>query len=532
MASPKEILNQIVETIKRLTFVQQIVAAGLVVVMFGGLLSLVFMGGKTNYDVLFSGLTPEDASSVVTKIKEQNIDYQLAENGTVILVPTGQVYDIRLSMVGQGLPRGGGVGFELFDKSSLGTTDFVQRLNYQRALQGELARTIRQFRQVKDARVHIATPKESVFIEDTKPPSASVSLTMTGRGKLATNEIQAIVNLVASAVPGLSSGNITVVDTAGRLLFRKDGDEDSMLTASQLEYQVKIEKTLRSKVESMLEEVVGVDKASARVTADIDFSQEERTEENYDPEGQVIRSEQLLTEQDGGGASADGIPGVKGQLATFTEAGGEGGGAAGVRRNNVVRNYEITRTTRRVQGASGVVKRLSVAVMVDGTYDDVEGKDSEITRTYIPRKSEEIAWFVKMTKNAIGFDEERGDQVEVVSMPFHISSIIEPKPDRTEKWRDLLEKVAMPLVLLIVAGAFLLFIVKPFIRLISEQRFLPAATEGSVGELAAAGTGVIEEEDLSLKPRAMSDKERFKKLAQSDPERAADLVRRWLREEM
>ena len=529
MASPKEILNQIVAIIKRLTLVQQIVAAGIVVLMLGGLLAIIFMGGKTNYNVLFSGLAPEDAASVVTKLKEQNIDYQLAENGTVILVPKGQVYDTRLSMAGQGLPRGGGVGFELFDKSSLGTTDFVQRLNYQRALQGELARTIRQFSQVKDARVHIATPKESVFIEDSKPPSASVSLTMVGRGKLATNEIQAIVNLVASAIPGLTSENITVVDTAGRLLFRKEGDEDSLQTASQLEYQMKIEKTLRSKVESMLEEVVGVDRASARVTVDIDFSQEERTEENYDPEGQVIRSEQLITEQDGGGESAGGIPGVKGQLATFTEAGGAGGGVAGLRRNNVVRNYEISRITRRIQGASGVVKRLSVAVMVDGTYDEGEGKDGEITRTYIPRKPDEIARFVKMTKNAIGYDPERGDQVEVVSMPFHISSLVEPKPDPMEKWRSLLEKVAMPLVLLIVAGAFLMFVVKPFIRLLSEQKFI-AEGEGPVGELA--GAAVPTEEDLSLKPIAMTDKERIYKLAQSDPERAADLVRRWLREEM
>ena len=303
-----------------------------------------------------------------------------------------------------------------------------------------------------------------------------------------------------------------------------------MQTASQLEYQMKIEKPLRSKVESMLEEVVGVDRASARVTVDIDFSQEERTEENYDPEGQVIRSEQLLTEQDGGGASAGGIPGVKGQLATFTEAGGGGGTAAGLRRNNVVRNYEITKTTRRVLGASGVVKRLSVAVMVDGTYDEVEGKDGEeLTRTYVPRNPDEIAWFVKMTKNAIGFDEDRGDQVEVVSMPFHISSIVEPKPDPTEKWRALVEKIAMPLVLLIVAGAFLMFIVKPFIRLLSEQKFI-AVTEGPVGELADAT--IEEEEDLSLKPKTMTDKERIYKLAQSDPERAADLVRRWLREEM
>lgn len=531
MASPKEILGQILTIIKRLTPVQMTVAGILVVVLIGGLLALIFMGGKQNFNVLYSGLSPEDASAVVAKLKEQRVEYQLAENGTAILVPSGLVHDTRLDLAGQGLPRGGGVGFELFDKSSLGTTDFVQRLNYQRAIQGELARTIKQFRQVKDARVHIATPKESVFIEDTKPPSASVSLTMAGREKLATNEIQAVVNLVASAIPGLTSENITVVDTSGRLLFRKEGDEDSLLTASQLEYQMKIEKTLRLKVESMLEEVVGIDRASARVTADIDFSQENRTEENFDPEGQVVRSEQLLTEQDGSGAAGGGIPGVKGQLATFTEAGG-GEAAAGMRRNNVVRNYEITRTTRTVQGAAGIIKRLSVAVMVDGTYHEIKGEEGEVTRNYVPRGSEEIAWFAKMTKNAIGYDEERGDQVEVVSMPFHISTIVEPKPDKMEKWRNLLEKLAMPLVLLIVAGAILLFIVKPFIRLLSEQRFTTTvAAEGPAGEMPE-GVEVSEEEDLSLKPVKISDRERIYKLAQSDPERAADLVRRWLREDM
>ena len=532
MASPKEILDQVLAIIKRLTPVQMIVAGLLVVVLLGGLLALVFMGGKQNFNVLYSELSPEDASAVITKLKEQRVEYQLAENGTAILVPSGQVHDIRLNLAGQGLPRGGGVGFELFDKSSLGTTDFVQRLNYQRAIQGELARTIKQFRQVKDARVHIATPKESVFIEDTKPPSASVSLTMVGREKLATNEIQAVVNLVASAIPGLTSDNITIVDTSGRLLFRKEGDEDSLLTASQLEYQMKVEKTLRMKVESMLEEVVGIDRASARVTADIDFSQENRTEENFDPEGQVVRSEQLLTEQEGGGTAAGGIPGVKGQLATFTEAGGEGEPAAGMSRNNVVRNYEITRTTKTVQGAAGIIKRLSVAVMVDGTYDESEGENGDITRNYIPRSTEEIAWFSKMTKNAIGYDEERGDQVEVVSMPFHISTFIEPKPDRLEKWRNLLEKLAMPFVLLILAGAFLLFIVKPFIRLLSEQKFIPATAQGPVGEIPEGMEISEDEEEFSLKPKKMTDKEKIYKLAQSDPERAADLVRRWLREDM
>jgi flagellar M-ring protein FliF len=469
---------------------------------------------------------------VVAKLKEQRVDYQLSEGGSAILVPTAKVYETRLSLAAEGLPRGGGVGFELFDKTSLGTTDFVQKLNYQRAVQGELVRTIRQFKQVKDARVHIAAPKESVFVEDSKPPSASVSLTMTGQEKLAKEQIMAIVHLVASAVPGLTSENITVVDTLGHLLFRKEGDDASTLSANQLEYQLSVENTLRRKVESMLEEVVGADKALARVTVDMDFNQVDSTEESFDPDGQVVRSEQLLLEQEGAGEEGGGIPGVKGELATFTETAAGGGETAGVRKKNVTRNYEIAKKTRRVQEAVGSIKRLSVAVMVDGIYEEDKDKDGKKTLVYKPRSGEELDRFVKMTQNAVGFDPERGDKVEVAAMPFYLSSIVEPEADPLEKWRVLLEQVAVPFVLLLVAMAFLFFVVRPFLRLLSNQQY-ESRRQAEMAAKAVLGKAPGEEaEDLSLTPLGMTDKERMYKLAQSDPERAADLVRRWLREEM
>ncbi len=532
MASVKEIFNQAVSIIKNFSLTQKIIAGVLIAAVLGGLIVLSTMGSKTEYDVLYSGLSPEDAANVVAKLKEQRIEYQLAESGRAVLVPADRVYETRLNLAAEGLPRGGGVGFEIFDQTSLGTTDFVQKLNYQRAVQGELARTIRQFKQVQDARVHIATPKESVFVEDSKPPSASVSLTMAGQEKLSKEQIMAIVHLTASAVPGLTAENITVVDTFGHLLFRKESDDMSMLSATQLEYQLKIENALRKKVETLLEEVVGINKALARVTVDMDFDRVDVTEENYDPDGQVTRSEQFLLELQEGQRDAGGIPGVKGELATFTETGGAEGKTEGAHRKNITRNYEISKKTKHVQESIGTIKRLSVAVMVDGTYNESRDKDGKKTLVYKPRSAEELDHFAKMTRNAIGFDPERGDKVDVVAMPFYLSSVVEPEPDPLEKWRSLTEHLAIPLVLLVIAIALIMFVVRPFMKLLTQQqleaqRQAEFASQPSVEELSGE-----EQDDLSLKPIPLTDRERMYKLAQSDPERAADLVRRWLREGM
>ncbi|MBU0729249.1 MAG: flagellar M-ring protein FliF [Proteobacteria bacterium] len=537
MANAKEMLEQIATIFKEFSVTQKIAFAVILVVVVGGLYALTTTGGNLQYKVLFSGMTQEDASDIVAKLQEQRHLYKLSNNGATILVPADKVLDIRLAMAGEGLPRGGGVGFEIFDKTSFGTTDFVHRLNYQRALQGELARTIRQFQQVEEARVHIAVSKESVFIEDEKPPSASVSVKLRGREKLSPHQIQSIVNLVASAVSGMTTDNITVVDTMGRLLYRKQGNEEGVITANQLEYQVKIEESLRQKVESMLEEVVGIDRVRAEVTAEMDFDRIELTEENFDPETQVVRSEQLQAEGDSrGGADAQGIPGVKGDLATYADSGVASGGSANYNRNNVTRNYEISKVTRHIRESVGSIKRLSVAVMVDGTYDKKKDDQGDNTLQYKSRTPEEMQRFDKLVKNAIGYNEDREDKVEVVNMSFALSSIVEPEVDPMDKWWDMGERFSMPaFYLIIVLGVFLL-VLRPLLRILTSGP-VARATRPLTGQRFAAVVGgapgeeMEEEEDLTLHPKGMTDKEKIYRLAQSDPDRAADLVRRWLREE-
>jgi flagellar M-ring protein FliF len=526
MASP--MLEQVASTFTGLSSTQKVIGTLLLLVVVGGLLSIVLGDKKFDQQVLFSGLTQEDAAEVVNRLREQRIPYELASSGSTILVATGQVYETRLILAGEGLPRGGSVGFEIFDETSFGTTDFVQRLNYQRALQGELARTIRRFDQVAEARVHIATPKESIFIEDEKPPTASVSVHLRGRESLTKSQVQSIVNLVASAVPGLTPANITVVDTTGRLLFQRDGDDGAIFSATQLEYQSSVEEALRRKVESLLAGTLGSERVQARVTADIDFSRVNSTQENFDPDEQVVRSEQLLTEDDRKSSrSPQGIPGVKGELAGFGDADG-GMVGSGYSRNNVTRNYEISRVTRHVQEATGTVRRLSVAVMVDGSHEKVVDKDGNTSLEYRPRTSEEMQWLERIVKNAVGFNEERGDQVEVVNVSFALPQVADFQVDPMEQWRDLVEMLAMPVIYLMLAITFLLFVVRPFIRLLTTKQNEARKS----AELAAQKEqSQPREEDLSLAPRALSDQERIYKLAQSDPGRAADLVRRWLREE-
>jgi len=531
MASPSEMMQQMLAVIKEFSLLQKIMAGAVLAVVLGGMVMLSMGGKSTNYQVLFSSLSQEDAADVVAKLKEQRIPYVLDMNGTVVKVPADKVLETRLTLAGEGVPRGGGIGFEIFDKNTLGTTDFVQKMNYHRALQGELARTIRQFQQVQEARVHIAAPTESVFIEDKKPPSASVSVKLRGSAQLEQKQIQSIVNLVASAVPGLTEENITVVDTAGRLLFRKRGGELGQMSDSQLEYQQGMEKALRDKLETMFEEVVGAGKAIARVAVELDFNQVDTTEELFDPEGQVVRSEQLLNEDSAQpGSSPQGIPGVKGNLATYNETGEGAAGGANAKRNNVTRNYEVSKTVKRVKGAMGKIKRLSVAVMVDGTYEKGVGKDGKPTVTYVARTPEDLKWYEKMAKNAVGFDPERGDQLEVVSTSLAASLAPESTGDGFERWQGLIDRLAQPVIYLLVAICFVFFVLRPFFRLLSarqleEQRRV--MTPIKAGAVAAEGAM---EDDLTLKPIVMSDKEKIYKLAQTDPDRAADLVRRWLRQ--
>lgn len=531
MAPPKQILSQTADIIRNLTTAQKLVAATLLIAVMGGLLSLSLMETKRNYAILYSGMGQKDAAAVVDELKAQGINYELAEQGTAVKVPQGEVHEIRLNLAGQGLPKGDSVGFEVFDKRNLGATDFVQNVNYQRAMQGELARTIKEFGAVQDVRVHIARPKQSVFVEESEPVSASVSLSMNNSAGLSEREIKSVVNLVAGAVPRLSDKDVTVVDTTGRLLYPKDGvDSQSASAATKLKYTNEVERNLRHKLESMFDEVLGENKVVARVNAAVDFSEVDSIQKSYDPEEQVARSEQISRERGAGGGESQGVPGVKGELATAPQSEEGENTGEGYSRENEVRNYEISNKVVNIKEEVGSIERVSVAVMVDGTYEEVN-EDGKVVEEYEPRSSEDIAWLTRMTKNAIGYNEDRGDQVEVANMRF--KKIEKPEetaaPDTMEKWQTLVERAIMPVLTLVAILGFFLFVVRPFIKLLATQKEEGARVARETAD-SGAGEEVEEEEDIGLKPRGVTDRERIYKLAQSDPDRAADLVRRWLRE--
>ena len=511
--------------------------------------SLIYWNSKPEYQVLFSNLSTEDAGEMVNKLKEKKIPFQLSSNGTSILVAREQVYDTRLTLAAEGLPKGGGVGFEVFDRSNLGATDFVQKLNYQRALQGELSRTIRQIKEVEQARVHIVTPKESLFLEDQKKPSASVLIKTRSGMKLDAAQVEGIVHLVASAVEGLDSGNITMVDTSGKILFKRN--ESTLLgqmTSHQLDYQRNIEEGLKKKAQSMLEEVLGFNKAIARVSADIDFQQVDITEERFDPNS-VVRSEQKNSEKSSmisnarapAGGKAENPPVAKtpeDKGNTAPEEKGKAAPEAKARtaepvpvqsnhseRQNEVRNYEISRVNKRIKSPVGILKKISAAVIVDGTYKEVADAKGKKGREYQARPPEEMKSIEAMVKKAIGYDEGRGDQVEVINMPFSWSvAEEESKAVAGEWWKEYILISYKPLVSLILAALFIFFVVRPLLRRRSSQ----PQEEGAY--LPKTSLPPALPPDVSQQPKPSDRKTQTVQLIQENPSKAVGIIKEWINE--
>jgi flagellar M-ring protein FliF len=277
MAPP--VTQQLTQSLNTVTkFNKALPIALVVLVALAGFGGLIFWNTTPDYQVLFSNLSPEDAGEMANKLKEKKVPYQVTGGGTTLLVPREQVYDLRLTLAADGLPKGGGVGFEVFDRTNFGVTDFVQKLNYQRALQGELSRTIKQIREIDQVRVHIVTPKESLFTEEQKKATASVLIKTRSGMTLGAAQVDGIVRLVASSVEGLEPGNISVVDTSGKVLSKRaEAGLVGQLTNSQLDHQRNIEEGIKRKVQGMLEEVLGMSRAIARVSAEIDYQEVETT---------------------------------------------------------------------------------------------------------------------------------------------------------------------------------------------------------------------------------------------------------------
>ncbi len=367
--------------------------------------------------LLFADVAPEDASKMTSALDSMKIEYQLKGDGTTIFVPQSRVLKLRMELAAKGLPAGGTVGYEIFDNAdALGTTSFLQNINHLRALEGELSRTIRAIDGIDAVRVHLVLPERELFSRDKRDPSASLVLKVSGT--LATAQVKAIQQLVASAVEGLTPGHVSIVDERGMLLASGAGDDgQSMISSSIDERRGAYEQRLRQHVEDIVSRVVGVDKARVEVTAQMDYNRVTQTSDVYDPNGQVVRSTQTVEDKNDNSDGKD-TQGVSVSNNLPNPSAGSGDNASVSRqsanRNEETVNYEISRTTKTEVLEPGRVKRLSVAVLVDGIYTtNAEGKP-----VYAPRTDEQIAKIEALVKSAIGYDTSRGDQLQVVNLQF------------------------------------------------------------------------------------------------------------------
>jgi flagellar M-ring protein FliF len=470
---------------------------------------IAFGTASTHYALLYRGLAGDEMAEVVKALDAERATYRLTEGGGSIEVASDQVYALRIHLAGQGLPRGGGAGFELFDKSDFGVTDFVHRVNYRRALQGELARSIAELEPVSRARVQIAMPERSVFVGDeARQPSASVVVDLRGGRDLSVEQVRGIVHLVSASVESLAAERVTVVDGRGRLLAPVGESVDSAQPHGTGEYQERLESELGHRIESILGHAVGAGRVVARVRADLDWTQTEQTEERFDPDQQVERSVQKSTEVDESGRGvgvAEGAPGVASNL-----PGGRGGPIMGNEgstqrssRTDETTNYEIGKTVRRSVGSVGTVKRLTVAILLDGK--PAVGAGGEEAPEFQPWTADEIANFEQLAKRAVGFDDQRGDQLTIGNAPFRALDVqVEDAPWFGPGSAVLVGAVLRGVLLLLALVAFGLLVVRPLAGAIGstaaqmpirvadlEAQFAGAATRGvgaDASSPAASGT--------------------------------------------
>lgn len=459
--------------------------------------SLAAWSGRPHYATLFANLDPGDGSSIVDQLRTRKIPYKVEDGGRTILVPEPKVYETRLLLAGNGLP-GSGSGYEILDSNKLGWTDFVQKLQYRRALEGEIARSIQTLEEVQSARIHLVQPEPSLFVENEKPATASVVLRLKSGTRLSPGHVQGIVHLVSSAVEGLQPENVTLIDTRGNLLSAPQADAALGGTADQITIQRGLEEQLTNKVQSLLEAVLGPGKSVVRISAEMDFRVAERTVESFDAENPVVRSEESRTE-----TAADG---GKSESATT--------------------NYEISRTLETMKVPSGTIKRLTASVFVDGTYRALPKGEKE----YAARSPEEMQKFDGIIRNALGFDATRGDRLTVENVAFDTSVLDQEKKEMEKSDRmRLLVSVGSR----VVTGAIVLFLFLALLRAMKRMR--PAdGPRGAVGHSfdRTVGGGVMPILPEKMEdPRAELIQQRIQELSRTSPDGLGRLLRSWLHEE-
>ena len=485
---------------------------------FAGLvlaLGVVFSAGKSNQDyrVLFANVNEGDGAAIITALQQMNVPYQFTEGGGAITVPQALVYETRLKLAGQGLPKAGNVGFELLENQKFGTSQFVERVNYLRGLEGELARSVSSLGQVKSARVHLAVPKPSAFVREQERPTASVIVTLHPGRVLDGAQIAAIARLVSSAVPGMRAQEVSIMDTEGGIVSTSAVRQDG-LDPSQLKYTAELEAALNRRVAAILEPLAGKDGFRAQVSVDLDFDERERTAETFGknaPPNQAIRS-QLSIESSGGRSGSGGVPGSltnqpqdPSKAPITTEAKGENLRAPGSvetgtsnaddgsSRNEKTVNFEVDRAIERIKSSKGQLRRISAAVVLDYKYEKGAKVNATRSTPYTPQEIQQINGLVK---DAIGFVQRRGDTVSVANLPFSAEPI--PVPEETSQFSpDLISQLVRYLAIALGLLFAYFAIARPLLRPVPLPPLDPDLPDSPQGRAAQRMREEIKEMDLS-----------------------------------
>lgn len=551
-------MDTILQALRSLGPTRLAVMGGVVVGMIAFFIYLITRLTTSQMELLYGNLESGDSSRIVSELSTTGVPYELRNNGTEVYVPANEVARMRLGMAGQGLPSGGTIGYEIFDDADvLGTTNFVQNINLVRALEGELARTIGSITSIRSARVHLVLPRRELFSRVKQNPSAAIVLKMEGATRLDKEQVLAIQHVVAAAVPGLVPTRISVIDNKGSLLARGFGDDDptAAMAAKADERRRIFENRLATIIESLLEKTVGFGRVRAEVHADMDFDRINTEEELFDPDGQVVRSTQTLEESATSREADVNQPvSVATNLPDADLAGGEGASSATAEsRIEETVNFEVSRKVINHVRETGIVTRLSVAVLVDGNRP----RDAEGNRTYEPREEEELELLATLVRSTIGFNADRGDTVDVINMQF--AQFVEEEEIELELFfglnkNDLL-RMAEILVLSIVAVLIILLVVRPLVsrafeaipaaaavgadgRLLAEPGVAPALAAPGVGmppgEIAPAEEEMFEElidiDRVEGRVKASSVK-KVGEIVDKHPEEALAIVRSWMYQE-
>ncbi len=521
-----------------------------VALLVAAAVAAVVMGRQPDYRVLFSNLGDKDGGAVVAQLSQMNVPYKYSEGGGAILIPAERVHDVRLRLATQGLPKGSVAGFELMESNKFGMTQFQERLNFQRGLEGELTRSIQALSSVQSARVHLALPNQNGFFREQQKPSASVLVSLHPGRILDRAQLAGIVHLVASSVPELAPSAVSVLDDTGKLLSQSpDSTAGAEINAQQLLYVQQLEQQYSRRIMDILEPVVGRDNVKAQVTAEVDFSQTESTSEqfrpNQTPDSSAVRSQQVLESRGSSTKTATGVPGAVANQPPAPSAapinganpapnaGGQQGTEEQTNKRESTTNYEVDKTVKVVRGSTGAVKRLSAAVVVN--YQSAEDKGKTVTKALTPEQIEQMTALVRET---IGFNRERGDSVNLMNTPFQVTAA--PTTD-TPLWKqpemvDLAKTFAWPVGAVLFAALVLMGLVRPALKGSAPAKATAAkpvaggqldALEAETPERPALAAPSRKDEVLPATPEQLR-LEDARVLAKENPVAVANILKTWL----